>query len=343
MQEHAVRPVVECDLLVVGAGPTGLYAAYYAGFRGLTVAVLDSLPEPGGQISAMYPEKLIFDVAGFPAVRGRDLVAGLLEQAAAGSPAFLLGRHARGLAHRPDGRLLVTTDADDQVLARAIVLAGGIGTFTPRPLPGAERWLGRGVEHFVPQPAAYAGRDVVVVGGGDSALDWAVALAPVAERVRVVHRRDAFRAHAGTLAAARAAGVELLTPYVVRDVLGDDVLTGVVAQHVKDPDDSQVLMCDAVVAALGFTADLGPLESWGIEIVDRRIAVDSRMQTSVPGVYAAGDITDYPGKVRLIAVGFGEAATAVNNAAVAIDPALDLFPGHSTDASAAAPDDASAA
>ena len=337
------RSPVECDVLVVGAGPTGLYAAYYAGFRGLTVAILDSLPEPGGQVSAMYPEKLILDVAGFPAVRGRELVAGLLAQAAASAPTFLLGRQARSLTRRSDGRLQVTTDTDDQVLARAIVLAGGIGTFAPRPLPGAERWLGRGVEHFVPQPAAYAGRDVVVVGGGDSALDWAVALAPVATRVRVVHRRDVFRAHAGTLAAARAAGVELLTPYVVREVVGDDTLTGVVAQHVKDRDDLRPLSCDAVVAALGFTADLGPLEAWGIEIVDRRIVVDSRMQTSVAGVYAAGDITDYPGKVRLIAVGFGEAATAVNNAAVAIDPTLDLFPGHSTDAAADTPDDASAA
>ncbi|MDQ1626651.1 MAG: ferredoxin/flavodoxin---NADP+ reductase [Actinomycetota bacterium] len=326
---------IETDILVVGAGPTGLFAAYYAGFRGLRVAVLDSLPEPGGQVNAMYPEKLIHDVAGFPAVRGRDLVASLLDQAAAFSPTYLLGQEAASLANGTDGRLHVTTGSGEEVVAKAIVLAGGIGTFTPRPLPVGENWVGRGVEYFVPQPADYAGLDVVVVGGGDSAVDWCLALQPVAKSVRLVHRRDAFRAHGSSVGRARELDIEFLTPYTVSALHGNGSLEAVEITRVKPRDDVRRLDCQAVVAALGFTADLGPLESWGVEMVDRHIVVDSRMATNVPRVYAAGDITEYPGKVRLIAVGFGEAATAVNNAAVAIDPESALFPGHSTDAAAA--------
>ncbi|MDQ1618704.1 MAG: ferredoxin/flavodoxin---NADP+ reductase [Actinomycetota bacterium] len=326
----------ETDILIVGAGPTGLYGAYYAGFRGLDVIVMDSLPEPGGQVNAMYPEKMIYDIAGFRAVKGRDLVASLLDQAAVFSPTFLLGQEAATLEHLSDGRLHVTTTAGEELIAKAIVLAGGIGTFTPRPLPAGEEWVGRGVEYFVPRPADYAGLDVLVVGGGDSAVDWCLALHPVARSVRLVHRRDAFRAHAASLNQAKELEVEFLTPYTVSGLHGDGTLEAVEVTRVKSSDDVRRLECQAVVAALGFTADLGPLESWGVEMVDRHIVVDSRMATNVPRVYAAGDITEYPGKVRLIAVGFGEAATAINNAAVEINPELDLFPGHSSDSEAAA-------
>jgi thioredoxin reductase len=328
--------VAETDILIIGAGPTGLYAAYYAGFRGLRVSVMDSLPEAGGQVNAMYPEKLIYDVAGFPAVKGRELVASLLDQAAAYSPTFLLGQQAATLRQLPDGRLHVTTTASEQLIAKAIVLAGGIGTFTPRPLPGGESWVGRGVEYFVPRPADYAGLDVVVVGGGDSALDWCITLHNVARSVRLVHRRDAFRAHASTVQRVQELDIELLTPFTVSGLVGASTLEALEITRVKGDDDVRRLECQAVVAALGFTADLGPLEAWGVDMVDRHIVVDSRMATNIPRIYAAGDITDYTGKVRLIAVGFGEAATAVNNAAVDIDPALTLFPGHSSDAEAAA-------
>jgi thioredoxin reductase (NADPH) len=321
----------ETDILIVGAGPTGLYAAYYAGFRGLSVTVMDSLPEAGGQVNALYPEKMIYDVAGFPAIKGRDLVASLLDQAAAFSPTFLLGQEAATLEHLPDERLHVTTTAGQELIAKAIVLAGGIGTFTPRPLPGGEQWVGRGVEYFVPRPADYAGLDVVVVGGGDSAIDWCLALQPVANSVRLVHRRDAFRAHAASVSQAKALDVEFVTPYTVSAIGGNGKLESVELTRVKSRDDVRTLDCQAIVAALGFTADLGPLESWGVEMVDRHIVVDSRMATNVPRIFAAGDITDYAGKVRLIAVGFGEAATAVNNAAVMINPELNLFPGHSSD------------
>jgi ferredoxin/flavodoxin---NADP+ reductase len=322
----------DVDLLVVGAGPVGLFGAYYAGFRGLRCALMDSLPEAGGQISAMYPEKLIYDIAGFPAVKGRDLVANLKEQADRFDPVYLLGHTADTLTRLDDGRFEVTSRQGATVRAGAIVVTGGIGTFTPRPLPAGSDFLGRGLSYFVPDPAAHAGKDVVVVGGGDSACDWALALEPVARTVTLVHRRDTFRAHAHTVDQLRRSEVEIVTNAQVAAIHGNGHVRAVDIR--LDPGGGiRTVAAQEVVAALGFTANLGPLLQWGIAIADRRhIPVDTRMSTDVPGIYAAGDITEYPGKVRLIAVGFGEAATAVNNAAVLLDPEAALFPGHSTDA-----------
>ncbi len=327
--------VVKVDLLVVGAGPVGLYAAYCAGFRGLSTAIVDSLGEPGGQVSAMYPEKPIYDIAGFPAIRGRDLVAGLLEQVARFQPTYLLGQRAQHLDRRGDGVIEVRTDAEVLLRCRAVVLSGGIGTFTPRPLPAGSPWVGRGVSYFVPALHAHAGQDVVVVGGGDSACDWALSLAPIAGSVTLVHRRAAFRAHQHTVDQLMASTVEVITEAEVSRVLGE---TAVAEVEVTRADGTVSRRpAQAVIAALGFTANLGPIRQWGIEVVaNRYVAVDTTMATSLPGVFAAGDITDYRGKVRLISVGFGEAATAVNNAAVLINPAEQLFPGHSSDAVPAA-------
>ncbi len=333
------RRVVDVDLLLVGAGPVGLYGAYYGGVRGLGVAVVDSLPEPGGQVSAMYPEKPIYDVAGFPSIRGRDLVAGLVEQAGRYHPTYLLGEEARHL--EPDGRRWrVTTSAGTRVRCGAVVVTGGIGTFTPRPLPAGEEFLGRGLAYFVPSLDGYAGCDVVVVGGGDSACDWVLALQPVARSVTLVHRRKAFRAHAATVDAVHACGARVVTDAQVTALRGPDGNGsdgGWVAEvDVTTREGVEAVPAQRVVAALGFLADLGPIRDWGLALHDNRhVVVDTRMASSVPGIYAAGDITDYTGKVRLISVGFGEVATAVNNAAVHLDPHAALFPGHSTDAAPA--------
>ncbi len=318
---------VDTDLLVIGAGPTGLFATYYAGFRGLRVAVVDSLPELGGQITAMYPEKAILDVAGFPSVKGRDLVTGLVEQANGAQPEYLLERTALTLDHHGDS---VTVGLDDgtQVTAGALLITAGIGKFSPRPLPAGDGWLGRGLEFFVPSFAPYAGKDVVIVGGGDSAFDWALHLEPVARSVTLVHRRDAFRAHQRTVDEVRASSVEIVTRAEVTALRGDPTVEEV---DVTVDGETTTRPAQAVVAALGFIADLGPLQQWGIEVLKRHVVVDSAMRTSLERVFAAGDITEYPGKVRLIAVGFGEAATAVNNAAVAIDPSAHVFPGHSSE------------
>ncbi|MEU9291811.1 NAD(P)/FAD-dependent oxidoreductase [Streptomyces sp. NPDC048275] len=323
-------PVVETDILIIGAGPSGLYGAYYAGFRGLRVAVMDVLPQRGGQISAMYPEKPIFDIAGFPSVRGRDLVDNLVAQAAPYGVRYLLGQRAVELSHQPDGRPVVRSDTGTTVRAGAVVITGGVGTFTPRPLPAGEDYLGRGQVYFVPDPADHTDHDVVVVGGGDSAFDWAATLASTARSVTLVHRTARFRAHHASVERVRALGIEIITDHDVSALHGTSALERVEVQH-RATKATRLLPAHTVVAALGFVADLGPLQTWGLELQARRIAVDTRMATNLPRVFAAGDITDYPGKVRLIAVGFGEVATAVNNAATVIDPEAALFPGHSTD------------
>lgn len=317
-----------CDLLVVGAGPAGLYAAYYAGFRGLSVAIVDTLPEAGGQVTAMYPEKLIFDVGGFAAIKGRDLVAGLVEQAGQYKPTYLLGQQAVKL-EEVDGGLSVSLADGAKVAARAVLITGGLGTFTPRPLPAGQEWAGRGVVNFVPALAAHEGQDVVVVGGGDSAFDWALALHPIAKSVTLVHRRAKFRAHPGTVDAVRKLDVEIIVNAqlkALREGSGGEL--GEVDVEVEG--ELLTLPAQAVVAALGFTADLGPLTEWALEIERRQIVVDTHMRTARPLVYGAGDIVTYPGKVSLIATGFGEAATAVNNIAVELDPSAHLFPGHSS-------------
>lgn len=319
--------IVETDLLIVGAGPTGLFAAYYAGFRGHRVAVVDSLPELGGQITAMYPEKQILDVAGFPSVKGRDLVAGLVEQANTAKPDYLLDRTARTLEHHDDG-VVVGLDDGTEVRAGAVLITAGIGKFSPRPLPAGDGWLGRGLEFFVPSFAPYAGKDVVIVGGGDSAFDWALHLEPVAASVTLVHRRDAFRAHERTVQQVRDSSVRIVTRAEVAAINGDGTVESV---DVTVDGETTTYPAQAIVAALGFVADLGPLQQWGIEVHKRHVVVDPSMRTSLPRVFAAGDITEYAGKVRLIAVGFGEAATAVNNATVAIDPTAHVFPGHSSE------------
>ncbi|MFE5501545.1 NAD(P)/FAD-dependent oxidoreductase [Amycolatopsis japonica] len=318
------------DLVIIGAGPTGLFAAYYAGFRGLSMAVVDSLPEAGGQVTAMYPEKMIYDVGGFAEVRGRDLVRGLLDQAAPFKPAYLLGRKAEKL-ESVEGGVTITLDGGQVLRAGAVLITAGIGEFTPRPLPAGDGWLGRGMVHFVPSLKAHEGQHVVVVGGGDSAFDWVLALHPVAASVTLVHRRAKFRAAESIVRQARELGVRIVTDAEVTRFLDRDGALAEVEIQIKGAE-PEVLRADTVVAALGFTADLGPIESWGLQIDHRAISVDSTMATPRERVYAAGDVAAYPGKVKLIATGFGEAATAVNNIAVALNPEAHLFPGHSSNA-----------
>jgi ferredoxin/flavodoxin---NADP+ reductase len=319
----------EVDVAIVGAGPTGLFAAYYAGFRGLSITLIDALPEPGGQVTAMYPEKMIFDVAGFPAIKGRDLVNNLVEQAGQFSPEYRLGIRADKLSY-VDERPVLTLSDGDELMCGSILITGGLGSFTSRPLPAANGFNGAGLIFFVPHLDDLAGHDVVIVGGGDSAFDWALALSPLAKSVTLVHRRDKFRAHAATVAKVQALPVSIIVNAEVNQIFGTERVEGV--QVTPKGGSAQNLPADTVVAALGFTADLGPLAEWGLTLDKRHILVDTTMATNLPRVFAAGDISEYPGKVRLIAVGFGEAATAVNNAAVVIDPSAHLFPGHSSDA-----------
>jgi thioredoxin reductase (NADPH) len=323
-----VKHVRKVDVAVVGAGPTGLFAAYYAGFRGLSTVVIDALPEPGGQVTAMYPEKQIYDVAGFPTIRGRDLVANLVRQAEPFNPGYLLGVRADDLSYVDDKPVLTLSDGTT-LHCGAVLITGGLGSFTARPLPAADAFTGEGLVYFVPHLDDLAGHHVVIVGGGDSAFDWALALQPVAKSVTMVHRRDKFRAHAGTVTKVQDLPVEIIVNAEVTTIHGSGRVSG--AEVLARGAEPRLLPADTVVAALGFTADLGPLAGWGLTLDKRHIVVDSTMATNRPRIFAAGDIAEYPGKVRLIAVGFGEAATAVNNAAIVIDPSAHLFPGHSSD------------
>lgn len=320
----------ETDVLIVGAGPAGLFGAYYAGFRGMSVTLVDSLPEIGGQVSALYPEKAILDVAGFPSIKGRELVSALIEQAASANPTYLLDRTATSLEIGEDS-VAMGFDDGGQVRAKVVVVTAGIGKFTPRPLPAAEGWENKGVVFFVPSFEEYAGRNVVIVGGGDSAFDWAHHLEGIAASVTLVHRRDKFRAHQATVDAVLAGSTEVITKAQVTALSGD----GHVEKVEITREDGEVLLrsADTVVAALGFVADLSAMKDWGLEFDKRHIRVDTSMKTNLPRVFAAGDITEYDGKVRLIAVGFGEVATAINNAAPLVFPDQGVFPGHSSEGS----------
>lgn len=318
----------DVDMLIVGAGPSGLYAGYYAGFRGLRIAIADMLELPGGQITALYPEKKIFDVAGFPEVLGRELVERLVAQVEPFAPVWLLGARIEGL-ERVGERWQVSLSDGRTVLATVVVITGGIGTFEPRPLPVGREYEGRGLIYYVPRPSELADKRVVIVGGGDSAFDWALALEPIATEVTLVHRRDAFRAHEHTIELVKKSSTSIITSAEVTTIFGEEDLTSV--EITTKSGDTHVVEAEIVVAALGFVAHLGPLAEWGLEMSKRTIVVDTAMRTNLPGVFAAGDITEYPGKVRLISVGFGEAAIAVNNAMTVIDPTKSVFPGHSSE------------
>lgn len=317
------------DVAIVGAGPAGLYAAYYSGFRGFSTVVIDTLTEPGGQISAMYPEKLIFDVAGFPQIKGKDLVGGLLEQANQFSTNYLLGAAAQTLTASEADGVELGLSTGESIRAKALIITGGIGSFTPRELPVGGDWIDRGIVYFVPSLEAHRDKDVVIVGGGDSAFDWALSLYGIAKTISIVHRRDAFRAHASTVDQVKALDIALFTNSEISDIEGGNWVESVTITN-KESHETTVLPAQTVVAALGFVANIGPIAEWGLEIHKRRISVDTAMRTNLPRVFAAGDIAIYEGKVPLISVGFGEAATAVNNATPWIDIHQGVFPGHSS-------------
>jgi len=329
-----VDDTVVRDVVVVGAGPVGLFATYYAGFRGLQVTVIDAQSEAGGQITALYPGKHIHDVAGFPAVTGRDLVNGLLAQATEYRPRMLFDTDV--LAVREAGQTFeIDLSGERRITSRTVILATGVGGIHPRQLPVGHEWYGRGLVYVVTDTNIHTDHDVVVVGGGDSALDWALQLRPVAHSVTLVHRRRSFRAHQALLDRAAREGVEILTETEVIALEGDHRVRQAVLRLADGS--TREVPADSVVGALGLISAPTPFPAWGLEVHQRKVVVDSRMQTSVPGIFAIGDAATYPGKVALIVAGFGEAATAVNNAAVHLDPELALMPGHSTDDDLAPP------
>jgi thioredoxin reductase len=321
---------------VIGAGPTGLIASFWAGMREASVRIVDSLPEIGGQLTALYPEKWIYDVPGYPRILAKDLVDRLREQSIGQFDVPLhLGTSVERVEYEGDVLRLLTAGGQD-LLTRTVVIAGGHGAFEPRRMPGYDMspWEGKGAHYVVGDKSEFAGKRVVVVGGGDSALDWTVNLLDTAARITLVHRRERFRAHAATVnqvaRLAEEGKVDLRTPWQIRDVSGDGRIERVTLFRTDDEHDVAQLEADAVLLQLGFKTALGPLGDWPLEVHKGGIVVDPLMKTSMDAVWAAGDITTFDGKLKLIATGFGEAAIAVSQAVHHIRPDVQLQPGFST-------------
>jgi ferredoxin/flavodoxin---NADP+ reductase len=318
------------DVTIIGGGPVGLFAAYYAGFRTLKTKIVESLDALGGQITALYPEKPIYDVAGFPRIIGRELVDNLVEQAGQYSPAICTGETVDKLERTPDNTFSLTTSRARH-RSKVLVVTAGIGAFHPKTFknPQIDSFEGRGLYYFVKSFQEFAGKRVLIVGGGDSAVDWANGLAGVARSVTVIHRRDQFRAHEDSVQKMLHSTVNVKVFYELRRLEGKDRLERAVIYQNKT-NAEETIEVDAAIASLGFLSTLGPIAAWGLELEHDSIRVNTRMETNVAGIYGAGDIVVYPGKVKLIATGFGEAATAINNAAQYINPKASVFPGHSS-------------
>ena len=324
------------DITIIGGGPTGLFALFYAGMRGVTAQIVDALPEAGGQLVALYPEKYIFDVAGLPQVLAKDLVRSLLEQAGRFQQPIHLTQRVARLEEDGDHFVLVTDR--DRFPTRAVIIAAGIGAFSPRrlPQPCAGPWYGRGIYDVVTDPEAFRGKRVLIIGGGDSAFDWGTQLLPRASRVAIAHRSDRFRAHDATVAEYRSAvdagRADLYTFHELHDVVcrvDAERFSHVVLRDIKTKS-TRELEVDTVLPMLGFVSDMGTIGEWGVRLEKDEIVVTSTMETGRVGIYAAGDVTTYPGKLKLIATGFGEAATAVNQAVHWIYPEKKVAPGHSS-------------
>jgi thioredoxin reductase len=335
------------DVTFVGAGPVGLFGAFYAGLRELTCKVIDALPQPGGQLITLYPEKMVYDVPGFPAVKAKDLVANLYEQAKRWDTAWAFGQRALNLERKTVGRgdqkeecWVIGTDSAEHY-SRTVVIAAGIGAFRPVKLDNDSviRFEGRGVDYMVADYDDFAGKRVLIVGGGDSAVDWALGLLPVAKNVTLIHRREGFRAHDSSVEALQSSDVDVRIFHELREVSGDSRVENAVIFDNRNGEESE-LDIDALILALGFKADLGPIREWDIETIGRRyLKVDSRMETSMPGVYAAGDVAlqEDLDPLNLIVVGFGQVTVAVNYAYAHVKPGGKVFPGHSSEKVDASP------
>jgi len=322
------------DLTIIGAGPSGLFATFYAGLRQMKTKVIDALEEPGGQVAVLYPEKYIFDVPGYSKVLAKDLVRNLVDQAFQYGPTVVLGERVTSL-RKSDGIIELGTDKGTRHLTKAVLVAAGVGAFSPNRLEakGALEYEGRGVFYFVKDKSVFRDKRLLIVGGGDSAVDWALNIKEIAEKITLVHRRDVFRAHEGSVAELMKSSVDVKLFYEVKSVTGDgSKVTQAVVFDNRSRAESTIDV-DAILVNIGFRADLGPIKDWGLQIDGREIRANGRMETNIPGVYVAGDIAGpLDGvKLNLIATGYAQAALAVNVAKAYVDPNSKIFPGHSSE------------
>jgi thioredoxin reductase (NADPH) len=320
------------DLIIIGGGPAGLFALFQAGMRELRAKLIESLTHLGGQVATLYPEKTIHDIPGIPKIQALDLVENMEQQARQFGGDIGLGEHVEKLER--DGDIWHVSTDKDVYHCRAVIVATGVGAFTPRRLgiPEIEKYEENGVYYFMPEKSKLAGRNVVVVGGGDSAIDWALELqAGVAKSVALVHRREGFRAHEESVKKLFNSGARILLWHEVKGRCDhpDNELHCVIVFDNRTKEET-VLPCDVLLMGLGFSADAGPLQHWNLDLDGNRIKVDMRMATNLPGIFAVGDVAIYPGKVKRIAPGVAEAAAAVNHAKVYLDPTADLEAGYSS-------------
>ncbi|MEO2005845.1 MAG: NAD(P)/FAD-dependent oxidoreductase [Candidatus Poribacteria bacterium] len=320
------------DITIIGGGPVGLFGAFYAGVRECKTKIIDSLSELGGQLTALYPEKYIFDMPGFPKVLAKDLVQVMADQGLWKDPTVCLEEQTRTVDYDDADGVYTLTTSKGVHYTKTIIIAAGIGALNPTRLSvdGAAALDGHGLHYVIRNLEDFRDKDVVIVGGGDTAIDWTLHVAPIAKSLRVVHRRDVFRAHEGSVKEAMAMPVDFLLWWVVEDVHGTDHLDAVTIRNTKTKE-TKTLDAQEVIVCIGFKSDIGPLKEWGLDLQKNSIVVDRHMETNRRGVFAAGDVAAYDGKLKLIATGVGEVCTAVNYAKNLIDPDSKLFPGHSSD------------
>ncbi|MGE7768283.1 NAD(P)/FAD-dependent oxidoreductase [Peribacillus sp. NPDC096540] len=320
------------DITIIGGGPAGMFTAFSAGMRKLSVKIIESLPQLGGQLTALYPEKYIYDVAGFPKIRSQDLVKNLIEQMSIFSQSIATGQTVQKLEKQADGIIKITTNSEVH-FSKAVIITAGLGSFQPRllELENVKKYEGKNIHYFINDLNQFAGKNVLVFGGGDSAVDWALMLEPIAKKVTIVHRRDKFRAHESSIENLNNSKVEVKTPFVPVEIIGDDQAIKQVVVEMTSGENKEVIDVDAVIVNFGFISSLGPIKEWGLEIDRNSIIVNSKMETNIPGIYAVGDISTYDGKVKLIACGFGEAPVAISAVKAYIDPTARKHVMHSSD------------
>ncbi|MEN9442439.1 MAG: hypothetical protein RLZ33_2516 [Bacteroidota bacterium] len=319
--------MIQTDIIIIGAGPVGLFTVFEAGLLKLRCHLIDSLPQPGGQCSEIYPKKPIYDIPGFPSVLAGDLIDNLMEQAAPFKPGFTLGEAAMTIDKTEDDKFIVTTVKGTKHEAPIVMIAGGLGVFEPRkpPIDNLENYEDKGVEYIIKDPEFYRGKRVVIAGGGDSALDWSIFLAEknIAKEVVLVHRSSSFRGHLDSVQKvidmAGDGRISLVTEAEVTGITGDGKVEGVVITHQKD---GEILReTDHFIPLFGLKPSLGPIADWGLEIDKNAIKVDTLdYSTNIPGIYAIGDVNTYENKLKLILCGFHEGTLAVQSAFARIYP-----------------------
>lgn len=319
------------DITIIGGGPVGMFSAFYAGLRGMSAQIIESLPQLGGQLSALYPEKYIYDIAGFPKVKAQELIGNLKQQMDNFPTDVFLDEVVEVLEKNDEGIFVIQTNKN-KYYSKTILITAGNGAFNPRVLglENEEKYKDKNIHYFINDLQRFKGKNVTIFGGGDSAVDWALMLEPIAKNITLVHRRDKFRAHEHSVEQLMNSTINIVTPYIPKELIGSEHVEHVLLQHTKDESVTIVQDVDDIIVNFGFLSTLGPIKNWKLAIEKNSIVVNSKMETNIEGIYAAGDICTYEGKVKLIASGFGEAPVAISNAKVYVDPTSKVQPLHST-------------